>query len=64
MLYMTNTAELEKYATNFFPNKDDLSITYACLQFYEKEVEDFSNLDVCFHNCMRYIEKRFKTLSI
>lgn len=56
MLFMTSMAELEKYATNFFANKADLSLSYVCLQFYEKEVEDFSNLDVFFHNCIIYIE--------
>lgn len=58
---MTNTEELKKYATDFYPDRNDILIAYSVLSFYKDMYSspNFSNLDCCFSSVMKVLERKF-----
>lgn len=58
---MTNTEELKEYATNFYPDRNDILIAYSVISFYKDYYDNpnFSNLGCSFSNVLRILEKKY-----
>lgn len=58
---MTSTEELKTFSTNFYPNREDIMIAYAVVNFFKGEYSQpaFSNLDLSFINVCKVLEKQY-----
>ena len=57
---MINTEELKKFSINFVPNKDDIKIAYAVIEYFKTPYMDpRTNLGNCFLTVQHTLAKKY-----